>query len=121
MEAEEEINRIISNANQESQQNKILYAKDSSDERVCGDPKDDEKNDPGKNCNCSIDIKGDASGVSRNSESTNAERICRICHFDDESSSEGSELIELGCDCKGELGWSHQHCAEAWFWQKGDR
>ncbi|XP_073305937.1 uncharacterized protein [Primulina huaijiensis] len=117
METEEEMNRTRSNSTQEStRQNKILYAKDSSDECVCG-----EKNNPGKNRDCSIDVKGDANGVSRNSESTNAERICRICHFGDESSSEGSELIELGCDCKGELGWSHQHCAEAWFWQKGDR
>ncbi|XP_075482284.1 uncharacterized protein LOC142522648 [Primulina tabacum] len=116
MEAEEEIYRTRLNANQETQQNKILSAKDSSDERVSGDSK------AGKNLDrdCSIDIKGDViNGVSRrNSESTKAERICRICHFGDESSS---ELIELGCECKGELGWSHQQCAEAWFWQKGDR
>lgn len=120
MEAEEEIHGTRSNANQETQQKNILSAKDSSDEHVFGDSKA-EKNDPGKNRDCSIDIKNDiTNGVSRNSESTKAERICRICLFG-ESSSDGSELIELGCDCKGELGWSHQQCAEAWFWQKGER
>lgn len=118
MEAKEEIHSTRSNENQETEQKKILSAKD---ERVFGDSIA-EKDEPGKNRDCFIDIKGDViNGVSRNSESTRAERICRICHFGDESSSEGSELIELGCDCKGELGWSHQQCAEAWFLQKGDR
>lgn len=121
MEAEEETHRTRSNENQETQQKKMLPVKDLSDEGVFGDSKV-EKNDPGKNRDCFIDIKGDVvNGVSRNSESKKAERICRICHFGDESSSEGSELIELGCDCKGELGWSHKQCAEAWFLQKGDR
>ncbi|KAL0306785.1 UNVERIFIED_CONTAM: hypothetical protein Sradi_6095800 [Sesamum radiatum] len=31
------------------------------------------------------------------------------------------ELVPLGCDCKGELGFTHPRCAEAWFGQKGDR
>ncbi|XP_073157385.1 uncharacterized protein [Henckelia pumila] len=123
MEAEEEINRRTrSNANQETRKTKVLSAKDSSDdERVCGDPKPEKTDPAGNNRDCYIDIKG-ADVVSRNNtESTKAERICRICHFGDESSSQGSELVELGCDCKGELGWAHQQCAEAWFWQKGDR
>ncbi|XP_011098376.1 E3 ubiquitin-protein ligase MARCH3-like [Sesamum indicum] len=55
--------------------------------------------------------------VSRNSgNSKEAEKVCRICHL-----SEDSELVLLGCDCRGELGVVHRDCAEAWFLQKGNR
>ncbi|KAI3457121.1 hypothetical protein Pfo_013784 [Paulownia fortunei] len=70
---------------------------------------------------CFIDIKEGGVGRSRNSKNSKAEKVCRICHFGTEPSSRELELIPLGCDCKGELGSSHQHCAEAWFSQKGDR
>lgn len=46
-----------------------------------------------------------------------SERTCRICHL----RSEGSELFELGCGCKGDLGIAHRHCAETWFMVKGNR
>lgn len=48
------------------------------------------------------------------------EKVCRICHLSSEQ-CEGSDLIQLGCGCKGELGAAHRHCAEAWFMVKGDR
>ncbi|CAI9096585.1 OLC1v1032767C1 [Oldenlandia corymbosa var. corymbosa] len=50
------------------------------------------------------------------------EKLCRICHLNNEqSSSRSPELIQLGCNCKEELGLSHRHCAEAWFKHKGNR
>lgn len=57
----------------------------------------------------------------------NGERVCRICHLASNQASEAktgtstSELIQLGCDCKDELGIAHSHCAEAWFKLKGNR
>ncbi|XP_010323675.3 uncharacterized protein [Solanum lycopersicum] len=45
------------------------------------------------------------------------EIVCRICHLNDET----IEILQLGCDCKGELGVCHRHCAEAWFNQRGNR
>ncbi|KAG5597269.1 hypothetical protein H5410_038501 [Solanum commersonii] len=50
-------------------------------------------------------------------ENQATEIVCRICHLNDES----MELLQLGCDCKGELGVCHRHCAEAWFNQRGNR
>ncbi|CAN4116595.1 unnamed protein product [Withania somnifera] len=50
------------------------------------------------------------------------QRVCRICHlstYEDEKNL--MHLIELGCGCKGELGFVHSHCAEAWFKLKGNR
>nr|CAB3504379.1 unnamed protein product [Digitaria exilis] len=52
---------------------------------------------------------------------------CRICHLGAEddggsaSAATGSEVIQLGCGCKDELGAAHRQCAEAWFRIKGDR
>lgn len=46
---------------------------------------------------------------------------CRICQLSSSSGGEGSELILLGCGCKGELGVAHRNCAEAWFSVKGNR
>ncbi|KAG7026517.1 hypothetical protein SDJN02_10519, partial [Cucurbita argyrosperma subsp. argyrosperma] len=60
-------------------------------------------------------------------EDWNGERVCRICHLASNQASEPktgtstSELIQLGCGCKDELGISHTHCAEAWFKLKGNR
>ncbi|KAH0656430.1 hypothetical protein KY285_031312 [Solanum tuberosum] len=45
------------------------------------------------------------------------EIVCRICHLNDES----MEILQLGCDCKGELAVCHRPCAEAWFNQRGNR
>ncbi|XP_010925609.1 uncharacterized protein [Elaeis guineensis] len=51
-----------------------------------------------------------------------AEKVCRICHLSaDRGDLEGSELIQIGCGCKGELGTAHRRCAEAWFRVKGNR
>ncbi|XP_009790975.1 uncharacterized protein LOC107785807 isoform X2 [Nicotiana tabacum] len=47
-------------------------------------------------------------------ENQGMEKVCRICHLNEES----KEIIELGCDCKAELGICHRHCAEAWFNQR---
>lgn len=62
-----------------------------------------------------------------------SERICRICHlnFSDSVSDGGSDggggggdsgggVIELGCDCKGDLGAAHKQCAETWFKIRGN-
>ncbi|XP_019707056.1 uncharacterized protein [Elaeis guineensis] len=50
-----------------------------------------------------------------------AEKVCRICHLSaDRGDLEGSELIQIGCGCKGELGTAHRRCAEAWFRVKGN-
>ncbi|KAG6405106.1 hypothetical protein SASPL_132688 [Salvia splendens] len=50
------------------------------------------------------------------------ERLCRVCHLSaKEIGKSGAELIELGCGCKGELGFAHLQCAEAWFRVKGNR
>ncbi|KAI3979128.1 hypothetical protein MKX01_016953 [Papaver californicum] len=55
-------------------------------------------------------------------DSKDGERVCRICHLSSDRPSDAtSELIQLGCDCKDELGISHRHCAEAWFKLKGNR
>ncbi|XP_059282479.1 uncharacterized protein LOC132036218 isoform X1 [Lycium ferocissimum] len=51
------------------------------------------------------------------------QRVCRICHLSTYEADEKNlvDLIELGCGCKGELGFVHSHCAEAWFKLKGNR
>ncbi|XP_059288406.1 uncharacterized protein LOC132041723 [Lycium ferocissimum] len=50
------------------------------------------------------------------------EKVCRICHLDTfESGKKWVDLIEIGCGCKGELGFVHSHCAETWFKLKGNR
>ncbi|XP_011082985.1 E3 ubiquitin-protein ligase MARCH11-like [Sesamum indicum] len=65
-----------------------------------------------------VDVKG---GGLVDGGGCNTERVCRICHFGREASLfRGLELVALGCDCKGELGFTHRRCAEAWFSQKGD-
>lgn len=61
-----------------------------------------------ENRDCSIDVKGEDDG------SRKGEKVCRICHFGKDN------IITLGCDCKGELGSCHRHCAHLWFTQKGD-
>lgn len=45
----------------------------------------------------------------------NSEKVCRICQ------ESFPQIIDLGCDCKGELGLSHHSCAATWFSFKGDR
>ncbi|XP_043701617.1 uncharacterized protein LOC122652043 [Telopea speciosissima] len=68
---------------------------------------------------CAIDIK--CSGGTLSSENWDSEKICRICHLSSDQSSDMSDLIQLGCGCKDELGFSHRHCAETWFRLKGNR
>ncbi|KAI4332534.1 hypothetical protein L6164_017435 [Bauhinia variegata] len=82
------------------------------------------------NNSCVIDIK--CSSYKGFSENLDGERICRICHLASGQPSDttsvsstndatNSELIQLGCACKDELGIAHSHCAEAWFNLKGNR
>ncbi|MED6155067.1 hypothetical protein PIB30_002279 [Stylosanthes scabra] len=77
-----------------------------------------------------IDIK--RGNPKRFSESSEGERICRICHLASGRPSDASavgtangatsdDLVPLGCACKDELGIAHIHCAEAWFKLKGNR
>ncbi|KAF8413722.1 hypothetical protein HHK36_001715 [Tetracentron sinense] len=68
---------------------------------------------------CVIDIK--PSGGALSSENLDGEKVCRICHLSSDRPSETSNLIQLGCGCKDELGIAHRHCAEAWFRLKGNR
>ncbi|XP_020571170.1 uncharacterized protein LOC110018247 [Phalaenopsis equestris] len=51
-------------------------------------------------------------------------KICRICHLSPElaeSAAEGWDQIQIGCGCKGDLGFAHSRCAEAWFRVKRNR
>ncbi|CAN4091907.1 unnamed protein product [Withania somnifera] len=70
-----------------------------------------------------IDVKCDGSdGKVGEDLEGECQRLCRICHlstYEDEKNL--VDLIELGCGCKGELGFVHSHCAEAWFKLKGNR
>jgi len=81
---------------------------------------------------CVIDVKcGSGKGFGENCD---GERVCRICHLSSEQSSDGTtvvtsnanmtsttDLIELGCGCKDELGIAHSYCADTWFKLKGNR
>ncbi|KAL2343280.1 hypothetical protein Fmac_004565 [Flemingia macrophylla] len=79
---------------------------------------------------CVIDINRDSlDGFSENLE---GELVCRICHLASgqpleaaavgtPNSATNTDLIQLGCACKDELGIAHTHCAEAWFKLKGNR
>lgn len=81
---------------------------------------------------CVIDMKcGSGKGFGENWD---GERVCRICHLSSEQSSDATtivtsnvntttttDLIELGCGCKDELGIAHSYCAETWFKLKGNR
>ncbi|CAL1410419.1 unnamed protein product [Linum trigynum] len=79
---------------------------------------------------CVIDVKCDVGNLKDSCD--DGEKVCRICHLSSDGSLEvatagpgvivtSMELIQLGCGCKGELGVSHSHCAEAWFRLKGNR
>ncbi|KAI3489985.1 hypothetical protein L1887_45900 [Cichorium endivia] len=58
------------------------------------------------------------------------EKQCRICHLnfedsdgdhaEDDEGVGGGGAIELGCNCKGDLGAAHKQCAETWFKIKGN-
>ncbi|KAF3785295.1 hypothetical protein EJ110_NYTH27922 [Nymphaea thermarum] len=64
-----------------------------------------------------------------------AGKKCRICHLSllevgggagdghggaKYQEEEGGTAMELGCKCKNDLAFVHQHCAEAWFKIKGN-
>ncbi|XP_019430546.1 PREDICTED: uncharacterized protein LOC109337915 [Lupinus angustifolius] len=80
---------------------------------------------------CVIDIRrSNRKGLS---DSSDGERVCRICYLasgrlsnasavgTDGSTNGRADLIHLGCACKDELGIAHILCAEAWFGLKGNR
>ncbi|XP_058095536.1 uncharacterized protein LOC131240974 [Magnolia sinica] len=66
-----------------------------------------------------VDVKCSEGGLVNGN--CDAEKVCRICHLSSECRSDGWDLIQLGCSCKGELGMAHRHCAVAWFKTKGNR
>ncbi|OIW17959.1 hypothetical protein TanjilG_17795 [Lupinus angustifolius] len=77
-----------------------------------------------------IDVR--CGGYKAFSETSEGEMICRICHLASEqlleatdtgttNSATSTDLIQLGCACKDELGIAHSHCAEAWFKLRGNR
>ncbi|KAK7410234.1 hypothetical protein VNO78_00861 [Psophocarpus tetragonolobus] len=74
---------------------------------------------------CVIDIKW--SNHKKFYENSKGERICRICHLTNvttvgtANSATSTNLIQLGCACKDELGIAHVHCVEAWFKLKRSR
>lgn len=78
---------------------------------------------------CVIDMK--CSSHKGFYESSQGERVCRICHLAfgqasdatavENASAANGDLIQLGCACKDELGIAHVHCAEVWFKLKGNR
>lgn len=67
-----------------------------------------------------IDV-GSGGGGADGGGDCEAEKVCRICHLSPDRAEDGSELIQLGCGCKGELEIAHRQCAEAWFKLKGNR
>ncbi|KAI7999278.1 hypothetical protein LOK49_LG09G02126 [Camellia lanceoleosa] len=113
--------------------NGLGSSKESVGERKVTDLKDDDKH------SCVIDVKsgggGDGGGNGKLGENLDGERICRICHLSSDPETPprpptttnvtvmmaNTGLIELGCDCKDELGIVHTYCAEAWFKLKGNR
>lgn len=82
---------------------------------------------------CVIDVN--CSSGKGFSENADVEWVCRICHLGSEQSSHVTvkritgdvnmttmtDLIQLGCGCKDELGIAHSYCAEAWFKIRGNR
>ncbi|KAA3478505.1 E3 ubiquitin-protein ligase MARCH2 [Gossypium australe] len=86
---------------------------------------------PERDDSCVIDINGSIGGTRWFKDSYDGERVCRICHLNSEQLLESNDsisttaavtdLIQLGCGCKDELGIVHSHCAEAWFKLKGNR
>lgn len=82
-----------------------------SDEQTHEEVKESDKTEKGAEVVIDIDDK------SESSENEEKGKVCRICHLNDES----MEILQLGCDCKAELGVSHRHCAQAWFNQRGNR
>ncbi|KAE9601193.1 putative E3 ubiquitin-protein ligase MARCH [Lupinus albus] len=78
---------------------------------------------------CAIDVK--CGSYKAFSETFEGEMICRICHLASgqpleatdtgtTNSATSTDLIQLGCACKDELGIAHSHCAEAWFKLRGN-
>ncbi|GKC90658.1 zinc finger, RING-CH-type containing protein [Tanacetum coccineum] len=81
-----------------------------------------------------VDLESGQLGATRhNNLSLNMydRKQCRICHMnveydgdgnnDDKSVMEDSgEVMELGCNCKGDMGTAHQRCVVTWFRIKGN-
>ncbi|XXG61548.1 hypothetical protein AAC387_Pa05g0131 [Persea americana] len=65
-------------------------------------------------------LRGNCEGVLESGR-WDGEKVCRICHLSSDRGLNASDMIQLGCDCKGELGTAHRHCAETWFKLKGNR
>ncbi|KDP21118.1 hypothetical protein JCGZ_21589 [Jatropha curcas] len=80
----------------------------------------------GEKQSCVIDMKC-AGGGGGSVLDWDRETVCRICHLNSEgllvtdAPDSRTDLIQLGCGCKDELGIVHAYCAEAWFKLKGNR
>lgn len=74
-------------------------------------------------CSCVIDVKSGNEKWKEGEEEKveEEEMICRICHLSSDQVEFHSDLIKLGCGCKGEIGIVHVHCGQAWFKLKGNR
>lgn len=114
-------NSTTSSLDQQETRITIMRADDQNgDEKPNGSLLNKDLNDgvgvPEDNYSCTIiDVK---------SETLQGEnqRVCRICHLNKlENGKDLVDLIELGCGCKGELGFAHTVCAEAWFKLRGNR
>lgn len=71
-----------------------------------------------------VGVVVDVSCSGGNPAESDGEKFCRICHLSSDQHRQGSgdpELIQLGCECKGQLGIAHRQCAQAWFRLRGNR
>ncbi|KAH9610029.1 hypothetical protein KSS87_008318 [Heliosperma pusillum] len=75
-----------------------------------------ENNEGSKEIMCKIDV--------RKVDEKDEVKVCRICQMSSEQLSptkHNVNLVFLGCNCRGDLGISHYHCAFNWFNKKGNR
>ncbi|KAK1428687.1 hypothetical protein QVD17_17526 [Tagetes erecta] len=91
-------------------------------------------------CDDEIDLESGELEMKVHCFESDGEKQCRICHLkfevagdvtededDDAVNGDGDSgggggggVIELGCNCKGDLGAAHKQCAETWFKIKGN-
>lgn len=87
------------------------------------------------NSSCVIDMTTGGGGGTEGGgfkDNCDGERVCRICQLSSEGLLESTDaaatattnttdLIQIGCGCKDDLGCAHVYCAETWFKLKGNR
>ncbi|KAJ6367877.1 hypothetical protein OIU78_000446, partial [Salix suchowensis] len=81
------------------------------------------------NSSCVIDMTTGGGGGTEGGgfkDNCDGERVCRICQLSSEGLLESTDaaatattnttdLIQIGCGCKDDLGCAHVYCAETWF------